>query len=259
MFDHVIVAHPKDYECLPICIQGILENVSGSSGKIYLVSPTNPNVENVEFVNEKEFDHIVKLSDIRERFVSALPNTNGLMSGGDRSGWIYQQFLKMFSGDVLDTSERYHVVCSDTFFVNDPLLDENIFHYQRVSNIQHYPYVVTLDKVFGEGFTAKDGHFNSHHMLFSRTHFNEMKDAVEKKHDKPLWRACMDCMSYNDGAELSEYIMFANWMINHHPKKCVEVNLLRTDINRLPTKQQLKLFRDTGYVYINSHAYNRIG
>jgi len=255
MFDHVIVTHPKDFECLPLCVEG-LENISGSSGKAYVISSEDPKLNGVEFVNEKEFDHIIKFSDIRDRLVKAYPSTNGLQDGLDRTGWYYQQFLKMHSGELLNTTDRFHVLCSDTIFLNDPGFNENVFHFQ-LNPMNWQPYKVSINNIFEEGFWIGD--MTMHHMLFCRNGLQKMKERIEEQHGKDMCNSILDRMTYESGANMSEYALFGNWMVRTEPEKSIQYFLRQQDLldQPLPTKEVLKQYKDNGYHYVNSHEHSR--
>ena len=81
-FDHLVVAHEKDFETLPMCVES-LEHVVGRTGKVFVVSNKNPDIGGAEFIDERTFDKHFSISAIKKAFPECSKN----------AGWLYQQMI----------------------------------------------------------------------------------------------------------------------------------------------------------------------
>ena len=103
MVDIVIPVIPKDLKILPFCIEGIKHNVANKIKDIYIVGPEDKRIE--------EFVKIQNLSFVKEDDVLGfgVKDVKYITNDGiDRSGWLFQQFLKL-SGNI-GTCENYITV-----------------------------------------------------------------------------------------------------------------------------------------------------
>ncbi len=109
--DIVIPTISKDFDTLSLLIES-LKYLQHKVNKIYIVSPNDKKI--VNFCKEKNIIFINELDVLGFGKNKIEYKVNGL----DRSGWLFQQLLKL-SGDNFTELSDYLVIDSDTIFVNN--------------------------------------------------------------------------------------------------------------------------------------------
>jgi hypothetical protein len=250
-FDHLIVAHEKDFETLPMCVEG-LEHVGGKTGKVFVISNKNPDIGGIEFIDERTFDKHFSISDVK----SAFPGHDG------RHGWFYQQMIKMHCWKEIEfTNYRYHSVDSDTIYLSDVDYGGSAFTHSRPYNnmadgyIYYHPYNETFKKLIGRAYGKS---YVCHNMVFDARHLQEMMGSVEKKHGKCFFDSVVDtCYVTDEGPAFSEFEMYGNWMSDNHPDKCKEIGVKWMDIIVIPNEELREKLVAEGYQFVSAHSYFR--
>ena len=92
--DVVIPIIAKDLRILPLCLEGVRHCVANKICKIYIVAPDQKEIRT--FCDE----HKLEFVDECAVFGYSPKSLNLITAGGlDRSGWLFQQFVKL-SGNV---------------------------------------------------------------------------------------------------------------------------------------------------------------
>ncbi len=248
MIDFIVPCHPKDFPSLKLTIRGIRENIS-CCNRIFIVSRENPNIENTIYVSENRyFSYITK-----ERIEDIWKEKNASLVY--RSKWIYQQLLKLLSLKVIDDlTESFVVVDADTIFLRDVKFDIDKFYYSEVEEY-HKPYIkptctlLNIEKTIGFSTIA-------HHCIFNKKTLSGMISDIEKRFDKTFVDVILDIIDYDEASCLSEWDLYANYMILNHPEMCQKRQLVWEDISFIPTKSHLEEFKDY-YDFVSCHAYRR--
>jgi len=113
--DIVIPFHEKDGDIINMCIAGIKKNIPAKR-KIYLIGRKNlADSQDIIFINEEElFSGRLTKGYIEQRL---LEKSSGMTR---RAGWLYQQFIKLGSGDrIKNLSEDYLVIDADVVFLRE--------------------------------------------------------------------------------------------------------------------------------------------
>lgn len=249
MIDFVVPCHPKDFPSLKMCIAGIKNNISACNN-IYVVSDSDPNISDVIHVPEKNYLSFVQKDKISKMWEMKNPSLL------HRTKWIYQQFLKIFSAKVIpELTSSYVIVDSDTIFLRDVSFDNTKFYY-CVAEEYHKPYLPLIKKLFDIEDTIG---FSTicHHAIFNKEKLNEMIEVVEKKFDGESFFECvLSILDYEEASCMSEWDLYANYMILNYPEMCQQRQLTWQDISFIPVKSNLDEFKDE-YDFVSCHAYKR--
>ncbi len=208
--DVVIPTVSKDFEVLKLTIES-LKLVKHKINKIYIVAPEDSeiknfcNTNNLELINEKEV-----LGFGKEKI-------NYVVNGIDRSGWLFQQLLKL-SGENFTEMENYLVIDSDTIFVNENCFIENGKFIFFVSEEWHKPYIYAINKLLG----IKNSYslsFVAHGMIFNKRLLQYLKKDIED-YTGLLWiEAILSLINDFEQSCFSEYELYVNWLLYKYPKK----------------------------------------
>ena len=175
--DVIIPMIPKDMDVLPFCLKGIRRNVANTIKKIYIVAPYNKKLsefcekEKIIFVNEND---VLGYSAKDVHFVTE--------KGEDRSGWVFQQFLKL-SGNV-GTCQKYITIDSDHILLNRHvfLTKDNKYVFYRSTEF-HIQYHIINKKLLGK-FRIPLFSYVAHKMLFDKKELEQLKNTVENRTGK---------------------------------------------------------------------------
>lgn len=242
--DVIIPTCSKDYRTLSMTIDSVRKNVKHPIGKIMIVAPKGDLekfcIDNgLEFVDENTVLPITK-SDINYK-----PN------GRDRSGWIFQQLLKLNS-DTLTDKDYFLIVDSDTVFSRpQTFIDENGKMLLNCSDEYHEPYFETYKKLMPLEKRYKKS-FVCHHMLFSVKYLRNLKELISQHTGETWWKAILDNLDKNENSCFSEYETYGNYMLYFHPDSIY----LRYWFNRAVLLQDFdKIKHKNRYKTISMHAY----
>lgn len=195
--DVVIPIIEKDLKVLPCCLQGIRHCVTNNVRNIFIVSPRNEAI--VDFCGQQGL--VYKNENDILGFSSK--DINYSVNGIDRSGWIFQQLLKL-SGNICETPyylviDADHVLLSPHTFLTE---NQKTVFYQ--SKEYHCPYYDMMDKLLGK-FSLTRLSFVSHKMLFSSQELRNLKDAMFEHTGKHWIDAILSCLDSKELSCFSEY------------------------------------------------------
>lgn len=247
-FDFLVVSHKKDFDTLKMCIDGIKGSIL-SLNAIYIVSNENPNISGTVYISEDRYQKYINLEKIKEKFINNNPELSF------RSGWIYQQFLKLYSSKVIpELTDPYIIVDSDTLFLKDVEFNSEKFYYCNADEY-HQPYLQTIKKLLGVENTIGFSTI-SHHMIFHKNFLNELIMDIEKRFSKPFADCILDAIDYNELSSISEWDLYSNYMILNHPHMCEHRQLNWIDIDYIPKKNNLNELKNT-FDFVSCHTYLR--
>jgi hypothetical protein len=226
-----------------------LKNINHPLNKIYIVSPETEELK--RFCQENSLVFVNELD--------VLPYDKGQIEyrvkGQDRSGWIYQQLLKL-SGDKIVEQENYFVLDADTLLINNINLIENgrfVFFQNKEWN---EPYFATFKKLFGYPTTNKLS-FTSHMMIFNKKMLQEMKNEIEEKHGQNWDKVYISMADPEEASCISDYDNYANWVLIHHPSLVKQKPLYNKGLSRskLLSLDDLEKIYGPHYKTISFHSY----
>lgn len=211
--DIFIPTTEKDIGLLEQVIISVKKYVKHNIKSIYIVSSESQFLQNLAlkhacvFINERSLLGFSK-GDLKYN-----------VNGNDRSGWLFQQLLKL-SADNIITQDYFLVIDSDTIFTRPKIfLYKNKMIFDQ-SEEWHEPYHNVFNKIFG--FKTKSRlSFITHYMLFNKYYLKEMKQYIEQKHGKVWIDVVLENVDYNSNSGFSEYETFGNFMLEYHKKSMI--------------------------------------
>ena len=243
--DVVIPYDNKDNDTLRLCVKSVLKYVR-KLNTVYIVSKSNPNIPDTVWFNEEYFPFdCIRL--------------NRMFNLGTRTGWYYQQLIKLYSLSVIPKIlPNVLVVDSDLIFLraNDFMMKLDI------ASENHKPYFDHMNRVL-PGLTRQKSDWSGvcHHMMFQKTIMNDLFNRVESTHMKPFWVVfcqSVDRKIINEKEEhcgASEYEMYFNFVLKYYPESynlralCKE--LFHTNVGDIP------IYKELDYDFIAVHSYCR--
>lgn len=206
--DVVIPVVEKDLSILPLCLQGVRRNVAHNIKNIYIVSPDNVAIR--DFCNKNKLVFVEESSVLGYK-----PCKLNLITddGLDRSGWLYQQFLKL-SGNV-GTCRYYlcidadHILIRPHVFLTD---DKRTVFY--MSYEEHLPYYEMIHRLFPAMGLASLSYV-SHKMLFDKQQVEVLKNMISKAGGGKPWQdVIMNNIDRSTLSGFSEFETYGNFMSN---------------------------------------------
>lgn len=176
--------------------------------------------------------------------------TKAGMHRPSRSGWYFQQLLKLAFAKSVYAKKYYLTWDSDTLPLN-PICFFDDEHPLFTKKIEcHQPYFETMERLLGFGKIV-DFSFIAEHMLFNTSIVNEMLSVIERSQvNGATWfakiiNACD--FSIDSGSLFSEFEIYGNYCMKYHP------NLYKV--------RQLNTFRAAGMIrgrYITKKMIERL-
>lgn len=236
-FDVIIPVGANDVSFVSKVVSYIMQNIKGVNS-IYIitslcyVSKLRQNLKvysNCIVLNE---DTLVSSLSLK-RIQSIIVERGGYKL---RSGWYFQQFLKLafayskYCGDYYLSWDADTLPLSDiVFFEGDNILFNPKKEY-------HAPYFVALERLLGFGKVYEHS-FIAEHMMFSRKIVCEMLDAIEKsKIEGTDWidRILNACDFKKHTGDFSEFETYGSYCYVKYPE--------------LYKPRHLNTFREAGYI-----------
>lgn len=238
--DCIIVCHPKDKDILDICIGGIKKNIMNVN-RIFCISKEKLHNDVIYINEEKNFPFT--FSDIEE-YVG---------KGNARTGWYYQQLLKLYSPRILNL-QKFVIVDADTVFLNNVnFFDENDKIQFNTGVEYHFPYFEHMNRVFPGLVKQIDKSGICHCIPYTIELLNDLFDKIEDIHKLPLWRCMMKCIDvkHMNGSGMSEYELMFNFALKYHSHK-INIKQLNWTNRGYMLKKDIHM-----YHYVSIHSYLR--
>jgi hypothetical protein len=198
---------------------------------------------------------------------------------GSRTGWYFQQLLKLYSGTYIpDILDRYLVLDSDVFFLRPTrfINDSNKPMY-CFSNEHHAPYFRHMARLHPSLRRVSENYSGiAHHMMFDKQHLKGLFEMVEQHHGTHLFLEWFivyinpddEAYLYNDkkvNSGSSEYEMYFNYMSAFHSEDMEIRNLKWANLADWGEKEGhapivvdecIAKYSNEDYDYIAIHNYN---
>lgn len=253
--DVVIFCIEKDLPTLDLCIEGIRKN-GKDVRRIIVVSPRQL-TNKAEWFSEKNYPF--QLFDIAMEFFGGNENkAKKFLSGHSRSGWIYQQLLKLYSAFVIpDISSNVLVLDADTIFLNPVSFrtssGEGLYNPGFQS---HHPYFEHMQRLI-PGLKRISSKYSgiANYMLFQRAVLQDLLSTIESIHHIEAWKAFCRCIDHQhlNFSSMSEYEIYFNFVFSRTNQMKIEP-LLWEDRARIT---DLGLLQSKGYSYATCHSWNQ--
>jgi hypothetical protein len=234
----LIVAHERDKPILELCIDGIRKHCVGVN-RIVVISKSQLS-NSAEWMDESTFPF--SFQDV----ASIVGNTN-------RTGWFFQQLLKLYALSILN-EELGIVVDADTVFLRNVTFTTNdkklLFN---TGTEYHQPYFGHISRLLPDLKKMSNLSGICHHMIYSRILLDRMFKQVERIHKKPFWKCMLQCVdpAHYEASGMSEYELYFNWVLKYAPE--------HYQIRQLSWKnsKDYKPSYATSFDYISIHWYIR--
>ncbi len=242
-FDILFLCHEKDVEILKKNMEYAKKNIYGYR-KIFVLSKENyfKGDKSISFVDEKIFPFSKK--DIAK------------YAPEGRTGWYYQQFLKLYFLEAIGKRALNNVLIidADCAFIRKTAFFEGKKPLYNLEIGYHDPYYEILERVFGFGSQTKNMSGTVHHMMYQRKYIKEILNFIRKKSGKELWKEIMEKADKKTISGFSEQELYFNYVLRFHKRK---IKIRRIRFIDFPYNGSFWtwLFRNLGYHYIASHDY----
>lgn len=241
--DIVIPTTNKDFSQLEKVILGARQFISHEIKNIFIVAPFSSEILKISeklgciYINENTLTDIKKI-DITYK-----------VNGIDRSGWLYQQILKL-SSDKISTQEHFLILDSDTILTkkhNFIYKNKIIFNH---SDEYHLPYYAAFRKIFGYDKVSSLS-FVCHYMLFTKKYLKEMKREMASQNNSTWEKAIISNVLYNESSGFSEYETYGNFMLKNHKNRVIREYWFNISVSSIPkcVPNYIKS--------VSLHSYNR--
>lgn len=219
--DVIIPCHEKDKRSLELVINGIKKNVHNVR-RIIVISKTRL-TNSAEWFDQTlyPFDRRAILSAIfRDDMQKVLDFETARRN---RTGWIYQQFLKLYAPFVIpNISSNILVVDADTIFLKPiEFIDADGNALYGVGKEYHVPYFEHGKRLFPDFKKVFEQYSGiCHHMLFQRPVLERFFQKIRSVHNKEPWIALCECIDHKELflSSISEYELYFNYIFAHEPK-----------------------------------------
>lgn len=207
--DVVIPAIDKDLGTLPYVIDSVRKHVAHPIGRIFIVAPDSPRIKAVcrrkgcTFVPETT---VLPLSKSQIVYRS---------SHWERSGWLYQQLLKLGSSSITN-QRRYLVIDADTVLIRPHRFLEGgkqVFYCRDWSQPEYF---VTYRKLLGRK-ASRPRSFVTHYMMFDKNKLRSLKAAIERRHGTKWYAGIIRSINRKKQFGFSEYETYGNYVYGANP------------------------------------------
>jgi hypothetical protein len=236
--DVIIPVKEADIDVLGPAIDGIRENLRHPIGRILIVASNLPRIREISRAKHCEFvceDAVLPI---------AKESIDYHVNGSDRSGWLFQQFLKL-SGDLLSSSDYFLAIDADTVLVQPQVFQVDGKIVLLHSDEHHPPYFDVCKKLLGLS-AATNLSFVSHQMLFERARLIELKGLIEKQHGESWHKVILKLMDRSQESAFSEYELYGQWILRNYGKDIIREYWFNIALGRSRLASLDKLMRELG-------------
>ena len=203
--DVIIPVIPKDLKILPYCIEGVKKNIKNKIRDIYIIGPNKIELRdfasrhNIIFIDETK---VLGFSPNDVNYITT--------SGENRSGWLFQQFLKL-SGNVGEC-DNFVTIDSDHILIKPHvfLTSDNKYVFYRSQEF-HLQYLLTNYKLLGL-FNIPYLSYVSHKMIFNKKLLTQLKKTIEDRSGLSWIETIKNNINKTDASSFSEFELYANFV-----------------------------------------------
>ncbi|MFA6158118.1 MAG: DUF6492 family protein [Candidatus Paceibacterota bacterium] len=250
--DLVIPTISKDVALLEEMIAGAKKNILHRIRRVFIVSrddnvlPAFCEKHGYSFVEERSV-----MGYGKER-------TAYKVNGVDRSGWMFQQILKLSSESFVGT-KNYLIIDSDTVLIKPHSFIENGKFIFAQNEEWHEPYFRTFKKLFGyEAPTSLS--YTSHMMIFNTDKLRMMKAELERRNGSSWDAVYMSTASESEMSCISDYDTYANWVLHNFPDEVGNRAFYNKGLSRdrFSSLEQLTSKYGRRYNSLSFHSYIKV-
>ena len=249
LIDVVIPCGKKDVPTLELCIEGIRANVA-HLGRVIVVAKERY-TESAEWFDEADYPFT------KQDLIRAIL---GKEESPLKSGWIYQQFLKLYAPFVIpNISSNVLIVDADVIFFRPVKFlgadYEGLYSHGIEHTKTYFEHMARLLPGLTRKFPRLSG--ISHHMLFQKPVLDDLFNQIETHHNEIAWKAICHSIdaSQLDGFCLSEYEIYFNFVFSRTDQ--VKIRPLKWANKGNFSKKSRRKDKQHGYDFVAYHSYNR--
>ena len=256
--DVVIPYHPKDFETIDMCIDGIREN--GNNVRRIIVVSKEPYVhKNAEWFDEKNYPFSREEVALEIFHGDAVKAEEFIKSPMSRIGWIFQQLLKLYAPFAIPgISKNALILDSDVIFLKPTdFMNEQGQPYFTVGTNDTKEYFEHAAKLVQGLKRAKPNESGIvHHMLFQKVILDDLFQLIAMEHKCEPWKAICRCVDLGEIYKscMSEYEIYFNFVALRTNQRTMR-RLHWTEV--IPTLPDPKYYKRLGYVFIASQEWYR--
>ena len=247
--DVVIPIIGKDLDILPLCLKGVRRQVSHPIRDIYIVAPEEKAIT--------DFCRSEQLTFVDERTILGFgPREIGLIATNkdgstvDRSGWLFQQLVKL-SGNI-GTCSHYLTVDADHILIRPhTFIDAGGRTLMYMSDEYHGAYYDNIRRLTGHRYWSLLSYVG-HKMLFSKEELAKLRKHIETYNGKPWTEAIIDSYDRRETSGFSEFELYGDFL---HEKKKLPWCQLRLHFRQLADYETLVSKYGTHYRSITFPSY----
>lgn len=208
--DVVIPIIRKDLDILPLCLEGVRRQVCQHIQDIYVVAPDDGDIK--AFC---EREHLVFVDETT--ILQLAPQELGLIatrrdgSKIDRSGWLFQQLVKL-SGNI-GTCDYYLTIDADHILLQPHVFltsdGQTVCYMSDECNTAYYKNIRRLTKHhYGSLLSYVD-----HKMLFSKQELARLRAMITQKNGGKEWKsAILDAYDRGETSGFSEFELYGDFI-----------------------------------------------
>ncbi|MBB6733728.1 DUF6492 family protein [Cohnella zeiphila] len=207
--DVVIPAIPKDLGTLPHVIDGVRKHVAHPIGRIFIVAPSSDKIKAVCKRKGCTFVHESTVLPLRKKDIVYRSKR------WERSGWLYQQLLKLGSSSVVG-HRHFLVIDADTVLIRPHRFSadgKTTFYCRGWSQPEYF---VTYRKLLGEK-PPRPRSFVTHYMMFDKEKLRSLKHKIESRHGTNWYRAIIRSIDRKKQFGFSEFETYGNYVYSRNP------------------------------------------
>ena len=248
--DVLIPVAAKDFGTLSKVVNSVREYVLHPITNIFIVSKESEIIKNFCIETDCIWVDEDKVLPIKKSHIQYK------VDGIDRSGWLFQQFIKLTS-DTICQNEFVLIIDADTILIRPQrFIDPHgkmIFFF---SDEHHQPYYDTYKKLL-DCDALSPVSFVSHYMVMNRKLLKSLKEKIEEKNNLVWYEAILKHNDYTQGASFSEYELFGNFAYDNFRGRIkleywFNLGLERNKINGYQITEDLR----RNYRSLSFHSYD---
>lgn len=234
--DVLIPAIDKDLGTLPHVIDSVREMVRHPLGRILIVAPDSAKIKALCRKKGCRFVHERTVLPFAKKDIVHKSRT------WDRSGWLYQQLLKL-NGDQVSRTPRFLVIDADTVLIRPHIFKKGrktVFYCRNWSQPEYFR---SYERLLGLKPTGKPS-FVAHYMLFDKSRLAKLKQTIEDKHGTSWYRAILGCIDKTRPFAFSEFETYGNYFRTVAPGRMQIKRALNKSLGGTPSQfSPLKIAR----------------
>jgi len=216
------------------------------------------NQENINLLDEDSIIEGINFDFLEKDLVSRIGT-------GNRTGWYYQQFLKIGFSRLCSDKKYYLIWDSDTILLNDlEFFESDGKTFITRKEEYHTPYFRTLKNLFGFDRVYQYS-FISENLMINADLMNKMIKEISLLDPKKHWVTnILDSIDEKDLliAGFSEYETYGNYVFKYNRNEFVvrDLKTMRKGakyFGNFPNNYDLYYLKNKNYIYVTFEKYHR--